>query len=187
MAWWKETEFGEKVAANDNPGFRNPNWLSTTRTAPAWAEFIQAAERTTGRPKLICRHCDEVLEHPNNRNSGSSGITAHLNRETCKKAARRRGQIQQRVQQTLKVPKSGRSAPRNEQFSQHAFEKQFLRSIVALSLPFRAANNQELRRLFTLLRPDITIPNNQRIRKILDQQTNEMEQSSLMELPEDSK
>ena len=103
MEWWKETEFGEKMAANDNPRFRNPNWLSKTRTAPAWAEFVQAAERTTGRPKLICRHCDEALEHPNNRNSGSSGITAHLNRETCKKAVRRRGQTRQRVQQTLKV------------------------------------------------------------------------------------
>ena len=89
--WWLQTEYGAGVAAGSDRRYMNPNWDSSGRTAEAWSLFHEAAERVTGRPKIICKLCDEVLEHPNNKNAGSSGLKIHIESKGCKKKAHMRG------------------------------------------------------------------------------------------------
>lgn len=64
---------------------------------------MQAAEKATGRLKVVYRHCEEVLEHLNNKNTGSSGMVNHLEQIACKKATRRGGETTLKQQEKLKV------------------------------------------------------------------------------------
>ena len=38
---------------------------------------MQAATKRKSHSQLICRHCNEVLEHPNSKNTGSTGLKTH--------------------------------------------------------------------------------------------------------------
>ena len=104
MRWWKETEWRFDPGSDHH---RYPHWNSTTRTSEAWKGYTQVADRRDGHPKLLCGYCDNIIEHPNNKNGGSSGMRQHTNSNNCRDKARAYGRCRVRVgmqnQTTLKV------------------------------------------------------------------------------------
>lgn len=54
VSWWLETEFGKKS---------NIKW-SSSHSSSIWDNFHQVANSLNGAPKVMCKQCGAVLEHP---------------------------------------------------------------------------------------------------------------------------
>lgn len=57
VKWWSETDYGlnnHKVAWDSPHG----------ATSETWKHFHQIAHMDSGRPKVMCKRCDVILEHP---------------------------------------------------------------------------------------------------------------------------
>lgn len=54
VAWWLETDFGRK------------KWMSwdAQQQSDVWKHFDQVAKGNDGEPKVICKRCMKVLNHP---------------------------------------------------------------------------------------------------------------------------
>jgi hypothetical protein len=83
VEWWLQTDYGGKS---------NIHWDSNHQS-DAWNYFDQVAHSTNGAPKVMCKRCGVVLEHPNSLVSGSKGqrqgtstMTKHLKTASCKRA-----------------------------------------------------------------------------------------------------
>jgi hypothetical protein len=86
--WWLETDYGtnnSKIAWESQHG-------SASET---WKQFEQVAHTGTGSPKVMCKRCDVILEHPYATKKDDSGrvgrhgtttITRHLQTSSCRKA-----------------------------------------------------------------------------------------------------
>lgn len=81
--WWIQTQSGQPT---DIPKI----WDRKGYRADIWADFDQVAHYISGQPKVMCKHCGAILNHPNSvihPKSGKQGTTAlrrHLTRATCK-------------------------------------------------------------------------------------------------------
>jgi hypothetical protein len=82
VEWWLQTNYGRKSKIN---------WDSTHHT-PIWEKFDQVASIQDGAPKIMCRRCAKILEHPyslrtntNGRSQyhGTSGMSKHRNSHAC--------------------------------------------------------------------------------------------------------
>lgn len=98
VKWWLETDYGlhnHKIAWDSRHG----------SAAETWKEFDQVAHAETGSPKVICKRCDAVLEHPYAIKKDDSGtgtgkaarhgtttITRHLQTSGCRRTASGRRQ-----------------------------------------------------------------------------------------------
>ena len=91
--WWLETDYGSK---------NKIAWESQHGSASeTWKQFEQVAHTATGNPKVLCKRCDAILEHPyttkkdaNGRvgRHGTTTITRHLQTSACQKATSGRRQ-----------------------------------------------------------------------------------------------
>lgn len=54
VSWWLETDFGKKS---------NIKW-SSSHSSPVWDNFHQVAHSSNGAPKVMCKRCGAILEHP---------------------------------------------------------------------------------------------------------------------------
>jgi hypothetical protein len=87
VAWWITTEFGSKENAKESI-----RW-DGKKKSEIWASFDQVAHEKTGEPKVMCKHCQSTIVHPNHHRAGSSPMKGHLTTSTClsrPKAAKRR-------------------------------------------------------------------------------------------------
>jgi hypothetical protein len=99
VSWWLETDFGKKS---------HINW-SSSHLSDVWEDFVQIANSSNGAPKVMCKRCGKILEHPysqtkSNRTSqtpvdgskakkniqGLSTMSKHLRTATCVNAASER-------------------------------------------------------------------------------------------------
>ena len=137
---------------------------------------MQAATKKKGHSKLICRHCDKVPEHSNNKNTGSTGLKTHTKSHACHLGARQKGskEIRFSILAKLKVNNartiarliakmiarafayyfqlaSNFLAIETCTFIQSTFENQLHCATVALQLLFWAINNIQFRKLLTML------------------------------------
>ena len=66
---------------------------------------MQAATKKNSHPKFICRHCNKVLEHSNNKNTGSTGLKIYTKSHACYLDARQNESKETRfpIQAKLKV------------------------------------------------------------------------------------
>ena len=95
LEWWRSTAWGLKVHRRLEA---DPLWASTSRTSNYWRVFIQLAQMYNGKPYLECSICGKILEHPNNKSNGSSGMRKHLRSDACRHSPQGR-----RQQSTLDV------------------------------------------------------------------------------------
>lgn len=61
--WWLGTEYGTKSKIN---------WDSKRHTE-VWDSYHQVAQISDGAPKVMCKRCGKILEHPYSTSSGSTG------------------------------------------------------------------------------------------------------------------
>jgi hypothetical protein len=84
--WWIQTQSGHSE-------HQSTFWDRKGQRAGIWADFEQVAHFITGQPKVMCKHCGAILNHPNSivhtkaGTAGKQGTTAlrrHLERAICK-------------------------------------------------------------------------------------------------------
>jgi hypothetical protein len=89
VEWWLQTDYGSRPQA-DKFG-----WDTHGRNDSIWSHFHQVAHSTDGAPKVMCKRCDRVLEHPyslrlvgNGRPTyqGTSTMAKHLRTNACLQA-----------------------------------------------------------------------------------------------------
>lgn len=81
--WWLQTDYGRRSKIK---------WDSTRHTA-IWEHFDQVAHSADGAPKVMCRRCAKILEHPYTTHTnaegkdqyhGTSTMTKHLKTMSCR-------------------------------------------------------------------------------------------------------
>lgn len=82
--WWLQTDFGKQSKIR---------WDSKHQS-DVWKEFHQVANGSDGAPKVMCKRCGQILEHPQtlcqgtNMRHGTSTMNKHLKGVNCRKAIR---------------------------------------------------------------------------------------------------
>lgn len=86
VSWWLETGFGKK---------HNIPW-DAAHQSTTWNDFQQVANISDGAPKVMCKRCGQILEHPNfvretkdgrKSRQGTSTMKTHLKTVACVKAS----------------------------------------------------------------------------------------------------
>ncbi len=103
-SWWTTTYYGRRCLRREH-GFPKPNFGLWNQRSEAWNNIIEAAERSTGTPCVICARCEIKLVHPNNHNTSAGNLKTHLASATCQKATVRKQLPEKRVQTVLEVSK----------------------------------------------------------------------------------
>lgn len=87
--WWLETDCGK---------ISKIRW-DAAHQSECWKEFDQVADATTGQPKVMCRRCGIILEHPSSllrpggkTRYGTSTLMKHLQTNGCQKRAKNSNQ-----------------------------------------------------------------------------------------------
>ena len=81
--WWLQTDYGQK---------RKMQW-DAEHSAKIWKDFEQVAQITDGSPKVMCKRCYKILEHPQTPLQsgkglhGTSTMIKHLKTGACKRIA----------------------------------------------------------------------------------------------------
>jgi hypothetical protein len=80
--WWLQTDYGQKSKLS---------WDSN-RNSNIWSNFDQVACTKDGAPKVMCKRCLKILEHPHSLSPsgkgyhGTSTMLKHLKTAGCRKA-----------------------------------------------------------------------------------------------------
>ena len=80
MEWWQTTSYTVAMTQG-KPKHHNPVWQLTSQTSEVWSNYQQVAHWMTGLPKVICISCQAVLDHPNQKDHGTSSMSKH--QESC--------------------------------------------------------------------------------------------------------
>jgi hypothetical protein len=84
--WWLQTDYGGKSKIH---------W-DTARQATIWSSFHQVAQITDGAPKVMCKRCEKILEHPHSIGPGQRGyqgtstMAKHLKSASCQRSTGRK-------------------------------------------------------------------------------------------------
>lgn len=102
--WWIETDCGK---------ISKIRW-DASHSAESWQHFDQVAESSNGQPKVMCKRCGLILEHPSSTRTpsgtnrhGTSTLLKHLRTATCQQRARNTQQgagITRFLQDTVSSP-----------------------------------------------------------------------------------
>ncbi|KAJ5522962.1 hypothetical protein N7513_012065 [Penicillium frequentans] len=166
--WWLETDYGSnnsKIAWESQHG-------SASET---WKQFEQVAHTGNGSPKVMCKRCDTILEHPYATKKDANGkigrhgtttITRHLQTLACQKATG------------------------GHPFTQEAWEDKLLQFITINRLPFNLVEHPTFRDLVSLSQSAPNLPIMQSadtIRRRLSVRVKERQQDTLGLLPKHAK
>ena len=101
VEWWLQTDYGSKS---------DIRWDSNHQSA-VWTSFDQVAHGTNGAPKVMCKRCGMILEHPSNlaskdeskrQRQGTSTMAKHLKSAGCQRAGKgQRAEITRFLQKTV--------------------------------------------------------------------------------------
>lgn len=156
--------------------------------ADVWKHFDQVAGIETGIPKVICRACLTLLDHPQHKKHGTSAMGKHQRSKSCRKGQKRtchQALVSNSIQKAfLGVP----SGP--NKFTTSQFEERLLRTIACLRLPFQTVENPEFQALlkFIHLGPgELEMPSAKTLRRRLRDAVRGQQESQLRDLPEDAK
>ena len=94
LDWWFSTQIGQDEGVQKK--FKS-SWDGKSHHADIWSQFEQVAHSTTGKPKVRCKRCLKVLDHPNYTGNGTNSLRRHTLRGLCQKQARQ-SNIQHLVQ-----------------------------------------------------------------------------------------
>lgn len=84
LSWWFDTQFGIK---------KNVRWDGKSHYSEVWNDFDMVAHYITGEPKVRCKNCGKILEHPNTKKDGrhsigTKSLARHINGPSCSKRSK---------------------------------------------------------------------------------------------------
>jgi hypothetical protein len=77
--WWTQTIYAQTLRQRG----KKHKWGQARRNSSLWTHFAEAATFPQGRPKLRCKYCSRLLEHPFIKNTGTTAMKNHLKTSTC--------------------------------------------------------------------------------------------------------
>lgn len=85
--WWWQTTIGQSVKTKSSTKIKDPLWAKKAvpgKQADTWEEFIQLASTVEGLPRIACKRCNKILDHPTAlSNSSTSNMKKHLKTSEC--------------------------------------------------------------------------------------------------------
>ena len=130
----------------------------------------------------MCKRCHTTLTHPQLRRGGTSPMNTHLKSTTCKPGLQRRG-----IDQLLLQSPQTRSP---QSFSEDLLIHHLLQLITIARLPFRILKRPEFQQLCDVIQlapSKIKLPSARSIRRRLDLEVQQEQQSVLDKLPQESR
>ena len=96
QSWWSNTPTGRSIKDKTQKRIADPLWSkkATARTqSKFWDDFDQLASTVDGIPKIMCKNCSKILEHPTAfASSNTSTMKKHLTTTGCMGTKRRNSQ-----------------------------------------------------------------------------------------------
>jgi hypothetical protein len=98
VKWWLQTTMGKR------PEGKTFNWDRTRHSSEVWKHFDQIACTSDGLPKVKCRQCGKILDHPGHTKAGTNSMGRHWRGEKCRRAAKQTKQpdIRQLIQDEVR-------------------------------------------------------------------------------------
>lgn len=96
VTWWLQTDFGRK---------KRIRW-DARHQSEVWKHFEQVAHSTDGEPKVMCKRCGKLMDHPQASRNGTSTMMKHFKGMGCQnstKQAARQPNIKQLMKDTVSV------------------------------------------------------------------------------------
>ncbi|KAL2694983.1 hypothetical protein AAEP93_002551, partial [Penicillium crustosum] len=183
--WWLQTDFGRKSKIH---------WDSNHQS-DVWGRFNQVANSIDGAPKVMCKNCGQILEHPytihphptGDRKAqyhGTSTMSKHIKSAGCRKA---KGGSKLEITRFLS---KADDTPTEAPFSQEAWEEEILSFLSLNRLPFQLIEHPTFQSLIQMARTSLStpfIPSADTIRRRLSSTVKSRQQSVLQMLPSHSK
>ncbi|KAH1602892.1 hypothetical protein KXX44_003473 [Aspergillus fumigatus] len=164
LSWWLQTEYGRQLNGSGRSKIR---W-SVEHSAEVWKHFDQVAELSSGRPKVICRACSTLLDHPQHKSHGTSVMGKHQRSSACRKGKKRASSqvlISDAIQRAYASPPSDAG-----KFTKAQLEEQLLKTITCLRLPFKIVEDPTFQDLLNLIHSgprELEIPSAKTLRRRL--------------------
>lgn len=96
VAWWLKTDFGSK---------KQRNIFESRHQSDCWKHFDQVATIKDGTPKVMCKRCAAILDHPANGHRGTSSLNKHYTSGVnCRKTGARGPNIKQLIRDGVSKP-----------------------------------------------------------------------------------
>ncbi|KAJ5751564.1 hypothetical protein N7520_008481, partial [Penicillium odoratum] len=146
LGWWEKTEYGHKL---NGDGQSQIKWSTESRHADAWKHFDQVADIDSGRPRVLCKACLTLLDHPQYKGNGTSAMSRHQKSNSCRKG-KKRGSHQTLIPDSLQNH-SMRESANVHKVTTFQLEEQLLKTITCLRLPFQTVENPVFQRLLNLV------------------------------------
>jgi hypothetical protein len=93
IQWWLSTQYGSM------PEAQRVHWDRKGYKADVWPSFNQVANIQSGQPKVVCKQCGLMLDHP--FLNGTSGMKRHKQRGNCQKKKGKQANIQHLMQKAV--------------------------------------------------------------------------------------
>jgi hypothetical protein len=82
VEWWLTTSIGSELYEKSHQFFD-----AKKRHSDGWRSFHQVAHTRTGDPRILCKECGQLLDHPSRKGNGTTPMTRHLKGAKCQKLA----------------------------------------------------------------------------------------------------
>ncbi|KAJ6086552.1 hypothetical protein N7467_005466 [Penicillium canescens] len=185
LPWWLETEYGQQL---NGGGRSRMKWSVMSHSAEAWEYFDQVAELSSGRPKVICRACSTLLDHPQHKSHGTSAMGKHQRSISCRKGKKRASHqisIHDAIQRSHTSPSVSAS-----KFTKTELEEHLLKTIARARLAFTIVEDPAFQSLLNLIYSDsqgLELPSAKTLRRRLRDAVTSQQDSQLEGLPSDAK
>ncbi len=77
--WWTQTSHANLLKQRG----KTQKWGASRRSSAWWIHFAEGATFPQGCPKLRCKYCSRLLEHPYVKNTGTTAMRNHLKSINC--------------------------------------------------------------------------------------------------------
>ncbi|KAJ5249580.1 hypothetical protein N7524_011896 [Penicillium chrysogenum] len=177
--WWLQTDFGKK---------KGIHWETSRHQSDVWQYFEQVASSGDGAPKIMCKRCHKVLEHPQISRNGTSTMRTHIKGITCQQTMGNNGAPKQDIKRLMQD--AAHHAPRTCLFTQELWEEQLISFIAVSRLPFQLVEHSQFRSLVKMAQLAPTcpeVPSAKTMRRRLQSTVKERQQNILRGLPDGAK
>ncbi|KAG0160334.1 hypothetical protein PDIDSM_7861 [Penicillium digitatum] len=181
--WWLETDYGRKSKLK---------WDSNRHTE-IWNSYHQVAQGIDGAPKVMCKRCGKILEHPYTLSPNSTGKAQYHGTSTIQKHRKTAGCLRsekgKKAEITNFLQREGEVSA-SIPFLQEDWEEDLLQFLTLNRLPFHLIEHPSFKRIINKARsapsPPV-IPSADTIRRRLGSLVKDRQQRILRTLPSGSK
>ena len=109
--WFGTTPYGQFVERLDQARevdsksvkipHKIPEWDNPKRKGKVWAWFWEGSECLQGMPRVICKSCEQAMQHPGAVNQGTTNMRDHLRSSGCERQGKRSSATQSAIDQHL--------------------------------------------------------------------------------------